>query len=414
MQCHVLGVTMLPIVGALLVADARSRTGGPERRRVLRFGLGGLAIVVLQLRAAGDPRADHELLRDQRRARLHPVGRRPGRARPAGAVPRHRRPGRVVAADRPVHGRARWPACSPRCVVIAIVVGARAAGHAARAAGRALARSRAAVDRVGADVHLAEPRDGDPGPAQRPLPRLRRPDGVHARRAGSRGAVACATPRRATRAAPCADADASPAPLGCRAVRADRPGRRGRLVALLVAFNLVNQPPAVHPDGGFPAAEAAGARILAATGAGTPITLRSLPDFKSTEAYAYPLVRAGASVRADTGSGPVVSSDGALVVICDSPVRGGDRRAVRRPRRGDGRAARPVRRARRPLPGRARPDDLGLSGRARVGSVEASAPGIANAGAPDAGVRCPETRTVEGESGSCPGVCSVTPRFPAR
>ena len=89
-------------------------------------------------------------------------------------------------------------------------------------------------------------------------------------------------------------------------------------LAVLVAWNLVNQPPAVHPDGGFPAAEAAGARILAATGPGTTITLRSLPDFKSIEAYAYPLIRAGATVRADTGSGPVASSDGALVVICDS------------------------------------------------------------------------------------------------
>ena len=89
-------------------------------------------------------------------------------------------------------------------------------------------------------------------------------------------------------------------------------------LALLIGFNLLNQPPAVHPDGGFPAAEVAGARILEAAGAGTPITLRSLPDFKSVEAYAYPLVRAGASVRADTGSGPVTSADGALVVICDS------------------------------------------------------------------------------------------------
>ena len=57
MQCHVLGVTMLPIVGALLVADARSRAGSGERRRVLRFGLGALAIVVL----AFVPLAIHEL-----------------------------------------------------------------------------------------------------------------------------------------------------------------------------------------------------------------------------------------------------------------------------------------------------------------------------------------------------------------
>jgi hypothetical protein len=89
-------------------------------------------------------------------------------------------------------------------------------------------------------------------------------------------------------------------------------------VTLLIGFNLANQPPADRPDGGFPAAEVATARILDAAGTGTPITLRSIPDFKSVEAYAYPLVRAGASVRADTGSGPVVSSDGALVVICDS------------------------------------------------------------------------------------------------
>ena len=89
-------------------------------------------------------------------------------------------------------------------------------------------------------------------------------------------------------------------------------------LTILIGFNLLNQPPVTHPDGGFPAAEAAAARILTATGDGTTITLRSLPDFKSTEAYAYPLIRAGASVLADTGSGPVASSDGALVVIYDS------------------------------------------------------------------------------------------------
>ena len=46
MQCHVLGVTMLPIIAALLVADARRRSPGVERRSVWRFGLGALAIVV--------------------------------------------------------------------------------------------------------------------------------------------------------------------------------------------------------------------------------------------------------------------------------------------------------------------------------------------------------------------------------
>src|SRR6185436_1320384 len=63
-------------------------------------------------------------------------------------------------------------------------------------------------------------------------------------------------------------------------------------LVVLLGFNLLNQPSATHPDGGFPAAETTANRILAATGESTTITLRSLPDFKSTEAYAYPLVRA--------------------------------------------------------------------------------------------------------------------------
>jgi hypothetical protein len=88
-------------------------------------------------------------------------------------------------------------------------------------------------------------------------------------------------------------------------------------VALLLGWNLANQPPAAHPDGGFAAADDAAARIVAAAG-GADLTLRSLPDFKSTEAYAYPLVRAGATVRIDAGTGPVASTDGVTVVICDA------------------------------------------------------------------------------------------------
>jgi hypothetical protein len=88
-------------------------------------------------------------------------------------------------------------------------------------------------------------------------------------------------------------------------------------VVALLAFNLADQPPAIHPDGGFPAADRAAARIVAAGGA--VLTLRSLPDFKSTEAYGYPLVRSGGTVTVDRGSGPIAASTGsALVVICDA------------------------------------------------------------------------------------------------
>ena len=60
MQCHVLGVTLLPIVGGLLVADARSRGPGSQRRRVWAFGLAGLAIVALSFL----PLVVHELTND--------------------------------------------------------------------------------------------------------------------------------------------------------------------------------------------------------------------------------------------------------------------------------------------------------------------------------------------------------------
>ena len=89
------------------------------------------------------------------------------------------------------------------------------------------------------------------------------------------------------------------------------------VVGAILAWNLAQQPPAVNPDGGFPAAAEAADRILAAA-EGDVVTLRSLPDFKSTEAYGYPLIRAGAVVRVDTGSGAIETPTGPLVVICDS------------------------------------------------------------------------------------------------
>ena len=99
------------------------------------------------------------------------------------------------------------------------------------------------------------------------------------------------------------------------------------LVALF-AWNLTHLPPATNPDGGFPAGQAAGERVLATLGnAGighdTIVRIQSLPTFKSTEAVAYPLVRAGQDVLADTAKGIAPGSTlaerapGALVLLCD-------------------------------------------------------------------------------------------------
>jgi hypothetical protein len=316
MQCHVLGVTMLPIVGALLVADARTRPSGPERRRVVRFGLGGLAIVALSFL----PLVVHELTTDfsEINAALDYI-RSGGDPAALGPLARF-----LVIGARVVS----WPLTGlftdaalagllATGVVIAMAVGLARLGtlrerQAARWLGLGLLWTAFALTVISpslATVIPGLPNDhyhafADPmvftlvGLGAGALWRVR------PRRAGaSRGANAAEPP------------DATPDeghsfPVGPTVVVA--------AVAVLIAFNLVSQPPAVHPDGGFPAAEVAGVRILAAAGAGTPITLRSIPDFKSIEAYAYPLVRAGASGRADTGRGPVARSDGALVVICDS------------------------------------------------------------------------------------------------
>ncbi len=102
----------------------------------------------------------------------------------------------------------------------------------------------------------------------------------------------------------------------------------------LVGWNLTHQPPAVHPDGGWPAGETAGAQVDAAlTDAGVGrdrvVTLRSLPDFKSTEAVAYPLVRLERAIVAETPKGVAPGSvapsappdTAAWVVLCDQLFR---------------------------------------------------------------------------------------------
>ncbi len=111
-------------------------------------------------------------------------------------------------------------------------------------------------------------------------------------------------------------------------------------LAGLVAFNLVDAPPATAPDGGWPAAEAAAQRILLITRT-RPIELRGLPAFKAADAYGFPLIRQGATVsgtldsptpwstaaaQSASGTGAVagevpaavLGSSGAVVVVCDS------------------------------------------------------------------------------------------------
>ena len=117
---------------------------------------------------------------------------------------------------------------------------------------------------------------------------------------------------------------AAPGPIG--------PAAAGVTLVAILGWNLTHQPPSVHPDGGWPAGETAGARVdavLGEAGIGREATvlLRSIPDFKSTEAVAYPLVRLGRAVVAETTKGTAPGSaaspvDAAgWVLLCDDLFR---------------------------------------------------------------------------------------------
>jgi hypothetical protein len=91
----------------------------------------------------------------------------------------------------------------------------------------------------------------------------------------------------------------------------------GGTVVILVAWNLLHQPPLVAADGGWPAAEVAASRVAAATGS-APIVLDSLPAAKSADAVRFPLERIVAPGIVDSSPADTpVAPDVALVILCD-------------------------------------------------------------------------------------------------
>ena len=297
MQFHVLGVTMLPIVGTLLVADARNRPAGPERRRIWRYGAAGLAIVALSF----TPLVIHELTTDFAEVNAALAYIRNG-GDPTALEPL----ARLLIIEARVLS---WPltglltdaptvALFAVVVVVAIVVWRAMAGEprergAAVWLGLGLAWTACCLTFISPSLASVVP--GLPN------------DHYHAF------------------ADPMVFAIVG---MGAGGLWRVGSGVRGGWSAIgpvltvvavvaLVAWNVANWPPAVTPDGGFPAADQAATRILGSAGAGE-LTLRSLPDFKSAEAYAYPLVRAGAVVHADTGTGPIQATSGTVVVVCDA------------------------------------------------------------------------------------------------
>ena len=86
------------------------------------------------------------------------------------------------------------------------------------------------------------------------------------------------------------------------------------LLVTLVAFNVSIWPPKVSPDGGWPAAERATARIVESSG-GAPIALVGLPRLKPADMLGYPLARVGVAPAPP-------SAAGVLVIACDRYLEG--------------------------------------------------------------------------------------------
>jgi len=380
MQCHILGIALVPIVGAALVADFRRRTDRGDRRAVLRAGLGALAIVL----AAYLPLVLNELTQNfsETRAALAYLAS----DREAGAAALPTRFGivglRVVS----------WPlvglitdAFVPAVLSMMGIVGVALWRRDAPAPEERFAVRWLALGLLWTVLFLA---------------------------------VAAPTLAAVVRGLPNDHYHAFADPLVfvmvglgvAAAVKASRAGAIGAgiVVVALLGWNILHLPPGVHPDGGFPAAEGAAARIVARlAGAGVPadatIVLRSLPAFKSTEAYGYPLIRAGAHVDVATPQGRAVGSwiadasgtPPALVVVCDRTFE----TAIGAPCGGPAESADPD------TAPYGSPVDRFEAAPGRVITIYTT--GHANAGAPDAGVRCPRDPDGGGRSGSCPGGFSV-------
>ena len=189
MQCHVLGVTLLPVIAALLVADARSRPAGPERRSVWVHGLAGLGIIALSFA----PLVVHELTTDFSEVNAALAYLRNG-GDPATLVA----PLRAVVIGLRVLS---WPLTGlitdgfvagmlATGAVIFVALPAGPARDRPGTPGRSLARRGACLDRAVPDVRLPEPRCGRRRLAERPLPRICRSDGLRPRRGWRRRVVA--------------------------------------------------------------------------------------------------------------------------------------------------------------------------------------------------------------------------------
>ena len=301
MHCHVLGSVLAPAIVVPWIVDVRRRGGGPDRRRLLTAGAAGIVLLLLSYL----PLAIHEASNDLSEVRAA-LGFVAGGGDPSsiGLLQRV-----VVIALRVL----AWPLAglvtsAPVAAVLAaagvvaslawmLVAGTPAERAAARWFGLTLVWTVVALTVVAGGLAAVVPR----------LPN----DHYHAF------------------VDPIVFVTAGLGVAGLVRGRTDAPRTLGRawptvaglvIVVAVVGFNLVRQPPAVSPDGGWPAGDLAAERVLDQTGGPADrrvIVLHSLPEVKSVDAVRFPLIRRGADA-------PEQSADStgweALphVVLCDA------------------------------------------------------------------------------------------------
>jgi hypothetical protein len=90
----------------------------------------------------------------------------------------------------------------------------------------------------------------------------------------------------------------------------------GLAVIVLAVIGVTAWPPATAPDGGWPLADDASARVATVTG-DAAFLLQGLPAFKNDNALRFPLERREAAVLPNPGSDMAVALDTTVVVVCD-------------------------------------------------------------------------------------------------
>jgi 4-amino-4-deoxy-L-arabinose transferase-like glycosyltransferase len=292
MQCHVLGIVLLPIVAAPLIAAARREEAGLRRSGIVRAGLMGVALIAVMY----VPLAIHEVGHDfsETRAILAYIasGGEPATLDPVSRL--------LVVGLRVL----AWPLTglvtdAPEAAIVAAIAVIAILVWRSRATDPAAGAERRAMRWLGAGVAWSViALSVAAGGLTSVVPGLPT-DHYHAFLDPivfvTAGLGAAALVRRPD--------------VLVRRLDALGPALAIAAVATVTVFNLAHWPPPTAPDGGWPAAEAAATRIVRTTG-DRSIALLSVPTFKAADAIAFPLVREGAVVAP-------LGSASALVVVCD-------------------------------------------------------------------------------------------------